>query len=360
MKKYFKYCLFVVIVLLSTFTISSCSDWTDVEELDLNNPLIKDLNAKLYADYLKNLREYKSKEHNVVLVSFENTDHPPVKQGERLTTIPDSIDIICLNNPKDLNAIIQKEIEQIREEKGTKTVYNISYDEFESTWKEMIKENPKLTENDALKFIEEQTEAMLSLCDKYNYDGIIADYTGRSLVSLRPQELAMYNARQQSFFNKIISWKSSNEAKIAVFYGNAQYLVPENMGMMNSYDYIILKSALSTNGEDLSLKAYLALQAGIDSQEGESEIANPIPNDRFIGCVQLPQADDKNQVIGYWNTRVNGEKTIAAYGASEWVVEESPNFVRSGIFMLNIHSDYYQKDTYKIVRDAINIMNPNK
>ena len=57
---------------------------------------------------------------------------------------------------------------------------------------------------------------------------------------------------------------------------------------------------------------------------------------------------------------MNGEKTIAAYGASEWVVEESPNFVRSGIFMLNIHSDYYQKDTYKIVRDAISIMNPNK
>jgi len=25
---------------------------------------------------------------------------------------------------------------------------------------------------------------MLALCDKYNFDGVIADYTGRSLVSL--------------------------------------------------------------------------------------------------------------------------------------------------------------------------------
>lgn len=87
---------------------------------------------------------------------------------------------------------------------------------------------------------------------------------------------------------------------------------------------------------------------------------NPVPVDRFIVCVELPQADDKDKVKGYWSTvDEKGNKLVAAPGAAQWMVEASPNYTRKGIFIMNVHNDYYN-NTYGYVREVIRIMNPNK
>lgn len=358
MKKYFKYSLFVVIVFTLTLTTNSCEDWTELESVNLNNPTIEDVNPQLYEDYLKNLKAYKKRNHKAVIVSFDNPATSPAKQAERLTAIPDSVDFVCLNNPKDLSSVTKEEMVKIRTDKGTRTIYSINYDSFEAIWDEKAKENPELTEEDALKYLEEQVDALIALCDQHQYDGILVDYTGRSLVSLTEPKLEQYNARQQVLLNKIKTWKESNKEKALIFYGNVQYLVPQNMNVLAMCNYIIIRSASSPNGDDLSLKAYLAVQAGIDvipEEGGES----PVPTDRFLACVELPQADDKDEIIGYWSTVTGGDKLLAAHGAAQWVMKESPDFARSGLYILNIQNDYYN-DTYGNVRDVIRIMNPNK
>ena len=225
---------------------------------------------------------------------------------------------------------------------------------------EKVKAEPELTEEDALQYIGERTNEMLALCDKYNFDGVIADYTGRSLVSLPEAALKEYNDRQQKFFCEVMNWQGNHDDKTLVFYGNVQYLVPENMDMLSKFDYIMLKTASSTNADDLALKAYLAIQAGIDAVGGTEEGVNPVPADRFIVCVELPQADDKDKVKGYWSTvDEKGNKLVAAPGAAQWMVEASPNYTRKGIFIMNVHNDYYN-NTYGYVREVIRIMNPNK
>lgn len=192
------------------------------------------------------------------------------------------------------------------------------------------------------------------------FDGVIADYTGRSLVSLPEAALKEYNDRQQKFFGEVMNWQGNHDDKTLVFYGNVQYLVPENMDMLSKFDYIMLKTASSTNADDLALKAYLAIQAGIDAVGGTEEGVNPVPADRFIVCVELPQADDKDKVKGYWSTvDEKGNKLVAAPGAAQWMVEASPNYTRKGIFIMNVHNDYYN-NTYGYVREVIRIMNPNK
>lgn len=357
MKNYLKYSLFVVIAFALSLTTNSCDDWTEPESVDLKNPKIEDLNPQLYADYLKDLRAYKERDHKVVLVSFDNPSDP-TKQAERLTAIPDSVDFICLNNPKDLNPATQEEMIKIRTDKGTRSIYSINYDSFESIWDERVKENPELTEEEGLEYLGEQVDALIALCDKYQYDGILVDYTGRSLVSLTQPQLAVYNGRQQTLLNKIITWKEANKEKSLIFYGNVQYLVPQNMKVLNMCDYITVRSASSTNSDDLSLKAYLAVQAGIDAISGEIE-ESPVPTDRFLACAEFPQADDKDQIIGYWNTVTGDSKPLAAHGAAQWAMNASPDFIRSGLLILNIQNDYYNK-TYGYVRDVIRIMNPNK
>ena len=340
MKNNLKYRLSALLFLASALTITSCSDWTDVESLQLNTPTFEEQNPQLYADYLKDLNRYKSEEHKVTFVSFENPKGSPGKQAERLTVVPDSVDFICLNNP-EVSPEVQAEMVKIRE-KGTRTVYSIDYSSIENAWKEKVKAEPELTEEDALQYIGERTNEMLALCDKYNFDGVIADYTGRSLVSLPEAALKEYNDRQQKFFGEVMNWQGNHDDKTLVFYGNVQYLVPENMDMLSKFDYIMLKTASSTNADDLALKAYLAIQAGIDAVGGTEGGVNPVPADRFIVCVELPQADDKDKVKGYWSTvDEKGNKLVAAPGAARWMVEASPNYTRKGIFIMNVHNDYY-------------------
>lgn len=360
MKNILKYSMSAMAVLASSILMfSSCDDWTDPESLDLKYPTFEEQNPQLYADYIKDLKDYKAGEHKVTFVSFNNPEGAPAKQAERLTVVPDSVDFICLNNPDNISPEVQEEMVKIRE-KGTRTIYSIDYNSFEETWKAMVKENPELTEEEALAYIGERTDAMIALCDKYNYDGIIADYTGRSLVSMKPAALAEYNARQQMFFTKIMEWQSKHTDKSMIFYGNVQYLVPENMSMLSKYDYIMLKTVDSSNADDLSVKAYLAIQSGDDIKDELYEGVNPVPTDRFIVCVQLPQADDKDQVKGYWSTLdEKGNKMLAALGTAQWMGQASLDYARKGMFIMNVHSDYYN-NTYEQVREVIYIMNPNK
>lgn len=61
----------------------------------------------------------------------------------------------------------------------------------------MLEANPELTETERQEYFTKRTEEMLSLVDKYNYDGVIVDYVGRSLVSLKDEPLRTYIARQR-------------------------------------------------------------------------------------------------------------------------------------------------------------------
>lgn len=358
MKMIFRNRITPIVLLFSAVTAftTSCSEWTDVESLKLNSPSLEELNKQLYIDYLNDLNRYKAGEHKITVVSFLNPIEEPTKQSERLTAIPDSVDYVCLDNPDNLNMVTIAEMDQVRK-KGTQLVYKIDYSVIDEAWKDSIKANPALTEADALLYIANRTSDKLSISDKYNYDGIIIDYVGRSLVSLPQEALAQYNARQQAFLGKILEWKEKNKTKTLFFYGSAQYLVPENMSALTHFEFIILRTAASTNGDDLSLQAYMALQAGMDVAAGEP---NPVPNDRFIVAVEMPKAEDNAKVIGYWNIiDSNGKKTLASLGASYWMGQSSMDYTRKGVFMMNTHTDYFN-DTYGTVRQVIHNMNPNK
>lgn len=335
-------------------SLVSCEDWTEVESLDIHTPSLEEQNPQLYQDYLKDLNAYKQGEHHLLMVSVENPV-VPTKQAERLTALPDSVDYISLNHPENLSPEMTEEIGKVRL-KGTKVVYSIPFGVYEEQWLEMKKANPELTEEDAQAYLQKCVEEKLALSDAF--DGVIADYDGHSLVSLKGEELERYTARQTNFLNQLKAWKESSKKQL-LFYGNVQYLTPENMAMLSQCEYIVLKTALSPNEGDLSLKALLAVQAGKDAASAY-EGTNPVPTDRFVACVQLPKEDDKDKVIGYWNTRdEQGNKMLAAQGAAWWNVHASADFQRKGVFVMDAQADYYN-DTFASLREVINIMNPSK
>ena len=156
------------------------------------------------------------------------------------------------------------------------------------------------------------------------------------MVGMQEDVLQQYKARQQNFFSRVLDWRIKHTDKTLVFYGYVQYLAPENMDMLDKYNHLILKTASSKNMEDLTLNVFMAIQAGIDVAGTNVDL---VPKDRFIACTQFPQQEDKDMIIGYWDTRdANGNKVLAAQGTAQWIVQASPDYTCTGIFIINIQT----------------------
>ena len=342
--------------MVTSFSLSSCEDWTEVESLTIHTPSIEEQNPQLYAEYLENLNAFKASDHHVLLVSFNNVANP-TKQAERLTALPDSLDYICLNNPAEVGATLLEEMNEVRK-KGTKVIYSISYPQFENEWKAMLETNPDLTDEEKQEYLLKRTNELLALSEQYNYDGIVLEYDGRSLVSMKDEVLRNYIARQKAFLDIFTAWKAEHGDKFLAFYGNAERIAPENMGFLKNCNQVIVKTALSTNESDLDVKIMMAQQAGEDAKE-QYDGVNPVPLDNMVACVMMPKPDDKNKVFGYWGA-VNGEdKVLAAVGAASWLWKPATTFTRRGVFILNVERDYYDSN-YSFMKSIIFTMNPNK
>lgn len=236
MRRIVKNSWFAVILMTWGMVYSSCEDWTDPESIDIHYPTFEEQNPQLYADYIRDLKNYKAGEHKLVFVSFDNPVGNPSNQVERLIAIPDSVDFVCLNNSENLSNETQVEMVKIRE-KSIRTLSIINYESLEQEWNKKAKENSELTEEDAQKYLNERTDAMLALCDSYGYDGILIDYTGLSMVGMQEAVLQQYKTRQQNFFSRVLDWRNKHANKTLVLYSYVQYLTPENMDMLDEYNH---------------------------------------------------------------------------------------------------------------------------
>lgn len=345
MKKIISKCLhFSMLSALSTLLLSGCSDWTEYESLDLTTPSV---DAGLQADYVRNLKTYKAGAHKVMFVSLENPATGPTRQAERLTALPDSLDFISLNNPDNLSAAYVDEMNAVRE-KGTKVVYMIDFATFETEWTELQKADPSQTEENAQDYIASRTQEMLTLYDKYRYDGVIFVYGGRSMASMTEEDLVRYGGRQTAFFDAVSAWHGTHGDAGLSYKGQAQYLLDANKVILSDCDYIILETTSASNASALTIAASAALASG------------NVPSDRFVITVETTRYDDEDMIYGYFGqVDAAGNAVRSIEGAAVWMGQPS-EFVRAGMLILNAQYDYYDNvPTYFHLREAIDIMNPS-
>lgn len=324
--------------------LAGCNDWTEYESLDLTVP---SPDAGLHADYIQNLKTYKAGAHKVMFVSLENPAAGPNRQAERLTSLPDSIDVISLNNPDNLSDRYIDEMKAVRE-KGTEVVYTIDFATFEAEWDERLKADASLSEEDALAYITARTEEMLALYDKYAYDGVIFTYSGRSTVSMLEEELARYSGRQAAFFGAVSAWHATHGTASLSFKGQPQYLLDESKALLADCDYIILETRLASNASALTIAALAAIGSG------------NVPSDRFVITVETTRYDDEDMIYGYFGQVDDAGNAVRSIeGGAVWVGQPS-DFTRAGMLILNAQYDYYDNvPVYRHLREAINIMNPS-
>lgn len=355
-------------ILSTAFTLAlmaSCSDWTEIESVDLNEPDINVQNPELYAKYLENLKTYKAGEHFVTIVSFDNKETHPVSRAEHLTDLPDSVDYICLNAIEKVNGVNRAEIAEVHK-KGTKVVGLVDMDKIETDWKAILAaeeeeaaKNPAPEEGEggeedtetpvepevdpATRFIEyckAETTRMLALCDEMGLDGVEMNYTGSDLASLvDEEEIAAETARQGAFFDVIAAWKAATPGKALLFKGSPQNVI--NKTILSECSYLIIYAHAAKNTDEMAFKVQMA-------------VVKDVPADRFVMGVTTPYQSETGAVNG-----VLGDGSSAILAAGAWAIQKNSDYQKAGISIDAAQQDYYNASkVYPTICEAIKLMNP--
>lgn len=332
----------IIMAAFSVLALSACSDWTETESIDLNQPDITDQNPELYAKYLTNLREYKKSDHKLVYVWFDNSQKVPFNRAHHITDLPDSIDVVSMIHPDNLADWELDEINQVRNEKATKVIYTINFESIKAAYNaklELATEEEPVAE-EFLDFLTDSLEYSLSLANKYNYDGICIGYAGKARIHMRPAELKEYIENETAFINIMNDWHKRNPEKVITYEGKPQNLI--NPSLLDDCISILISGKESTNANELTYNILLANVEGI-------------PQDRFGMTVMATDLNDPNKKIGYF-----ADGSLAMAGLANWASSAHSGVTVKAVGIYNVSTDYYSSiQNYYYTRQLILSVNPS-
>lgn len=336
-KNIHKILIFLLSFIAGAFLLTSCSDWTEDESVDIEQPT-----HPAYEKYLENLRAYKNSGHKYVYAWFDNREKAPYSRGQHMSDVPDSVDVVVLMYPESLANFEIEDMQSLQNDKGTKVVYSISYDVIKKTYEQMVKDETENNENYTapafLTYLKENVDKLLALSSAYNYNGIIVSYNGQSTAYMTEEEKADYTANQEAFLGYITTWYNNNKSKMLVYEGNPQFL--KDRSLLASCKHIILSTMSVVSTSELSINVSEAMDTDV-------------PTDRFIVKASTTSLDASDKKTGYYGE--DRAITKAAY----WVTEGEEGYTKAGLGIYNIQNDYYNVNkVYLYAKQAINIMNP--
>lgn len=348
MKKILKY-RFIIVLSLAAF-FASCNDWTKDESLGLKEADIEKDNPELYAAYLANLREYKKTDHKVLFAGFDNGTSAPYSPGQHIASIPDSVDVVCLMNPDELAPWIISEMATVRQDKGTKFVFNISYPAIEKAFDQYIIENTDEEGNIAegltsfVDYVGNYVDQHLTLVGKYGYDGVSALFNGKDTSHLTLAQKLEYLANEAAFMSKFHAWAEQNPDKTFIFEGRPQSLTDKTI--LQRSEFVVIRTELEKYA------------SGLD-YEVTKVVADGGPVDRLVVAVNSVSLDKKDLKTGRYTDSANNLIPCIPV-AADWVMTLNAGFTKTGLYILNVQNDYYFSGrSYQNVRYAIETMNPS-
>lgn len=265
MKNLYNICLGAIVSILS---LSSCSDWTDME---IKNPADLTANNRSEAYYAQ-LRNYKKSDHPVAFGWFGGWAGRSASLEKSLAGLPDSVDFVSLwGNWKNPTQAQKEDLKFVQEVKGTKVlicwqVHDIGDQltpEEPADWKE---KNPSKDfryefwgwgESNESHFaaVEKYANAILDTIRTYNYDGFDMDAEPFiQQMGFQPNEELWNNKAYIAHFVKVLSKElgpKSGTGKMLVVDGDPKAL-PDTLA--SYFDYFILQAyspARRTNWDDL-------------------------------------------------------------------------------------------------------------
>ena len=357
MKKYKQLIKCLMMAVLAVPALSSCSDWTDTESLEFDYVLPSEQDPDAYNAYLGLLRNYKQSQHKIMIAKFDNSGDLVSGQSDRLAALPDSIDYVVLQGADNLKSLLVQDMNDIRQQKGTRTLYAISYADALAKYQAILDEEGAAAQDSEAQADgegEEQPETpavdrflevaaqyvndRLALYDKYGYDGIVVVYSDPAYpAGLSEEEYAQLQARQEAFFAPIQAWAESHQEAAFIFEGYPQNVI--DPAVFTQADYVVVTMLDAVSSDELVWAAEMALTEGV-------------PSDRIVFGVTIPDMTDDKATDGYWGS------DYAVVGAAYTVISANGSFTKAGLCVDNVEDDYFNVDyIYPHVREAIQIMN---
>lgn len=357
MKKYKQLIKCLMMAVLAVPALSSCSDWTDTESLEFDYVLPSEQDPDAYNAYLGLLRNYKQSQHKIMIAKFDNSGDLVSGQSDRLAALPDSIDYVVLQEADNLKSLLVQDMNDIRQQKGTRTLYAISYADALAKYQAILDEEGAAAQDPEAQADgegEEQPETpavdrflevaaqyvndRLALYDKYGYDGIVVIYSDPAYpAGLSEEEYAQLQARQEAFFAPIQAWAESHQEAAFIFEGYPQNVI--DPAVFTQADYVVVTMLDAVSSDELVWAAEMALTEGV-------------PSDRIVFGVTIPDMTDDKATDGYWGS------DYAVVGAAYTVISANGSFTKAGLCVDNVEDDYFNVDyIYPHVREAIQIMN---
>lgn len=335
MKTRFNMKKIIIPLLAATLLAGSCSKWTEPEHLDYRRPTPEEQNPEAYKARMEAVREYKKTDHKLAMATMEGISEPFTRQYQRPTSMPDSLDYICIAGG-ELNSDYNREISETYAEKGTYTVYMVDYSTVEAAWTEL--EDAKAEAGEAAGTVEEYSafcreniERMLARCDAHGFHGIEVSYTSNTSTEIKREG-------QRVLLECVKAWRETHKEHKLLFRGYMQNLKTDN-SILGECDYLVVLAGTAASASRLNIEVQLKMGEGV-------------PSDRFIMEVSLPTDENPEQV--------GATPKVAA----EWVVMPDETFekdgiVKAGLAINSIKTDYHtSKGAYSQLREAMSIMNP--
>lgn len=351
MKKIFKYMSSVLAIAAVGMSLTACDDWTEPKSIDTTFGTMDTADPAAYAKYLENLREYRLKDHKKIYVWLNNTEAAFGSQGDRISAIPDSVDVVVLNAFKATNQI-QAEMKKMREEKGMTFSYCISYTDMKANWT-LLCENlaakrlefeaaypdtpipAELQDPTFIDYMAEEFTEQLGYFHTVGFDALMFEFNGKGTIHLTPAELAEYNSQALLFLGVIANWHERNPQIPIDYMGKPQNI--SGSEVLNIFRMVFFSESLNAT----NINAYTQC-----NYYAEGLIA-----DSKVGMLASMRAiDNSEDRTGYFSNN-----TLAMDGLATWTAAH--NVGAAGL--MNVQNDYYVSNGYyTLVRKFIQTINP--
>lgn len=311
------YCITVLkmalLVLLTLALPTACSDWNDIEPVNIDPQHPKDQNPELWERYMESLRVYKQERpHYITYGSFDNGAEQAKNEGAFLRSLPDSLDIVTLANPENITSYDREDIPAVQE-KSTRVLYLVDY-------------AAKMTELTDAAALGTWLDKVVATVNELHLDGFA--FNGLPLYGGTDAEQA---ARKEAA--RLIVSKLSAVNKTLVFEGDPAFV---NADDMDKLDYIVMGTAGIESA--MSLKIYVS---------------------NVINTYALPK--EKLLLAAKMGAKIVDEENVKQDAVTNMIGRVIPLGPLGGLAIYALGDDYYQTSmNYQSCRTAIQMMNPSK
>lgn len=347
----------------SAFT--ACDDWTEPEHIDINYSTVD--GAENYPAYLENLRNYRKTDHKLVYAWVDLTAEGPKNQSERLTSLPDSIDVLVLSAPGEIHPVVINDMKTVREQKGMKLIYQVDFDAVKAEYTELCENLAKQrsdleleyaaredADDEAVKaelaeklaaladpvfedYILEHLTSSLNYANSVDVDGMMFAFDGKASNHLSAAELVEYKAQQLVFLGAARDWHKRNPKLSYDFLGQPQNISDKDL--LNEFNMLFVRQGLEATSTDIYTYYFNMAQT-----EG-------VPADRLGMMATFTSLDPDDATTG-----VFADGSIALKGFAKWVAGTDV----ACIGLKNVQNDYFNPAfAYPHVRAIIQAANPN-